>query len=615
MSFDVKAFWDFCSQLRIASKEEGEILFDRPNGCQRYFIDEVAKGMEEGVHIFITLKGRQLGLSTVMLALDLYWIFLHPAIEATVIVQDEKMREKFRSDIVTMYETLPKAWRNSMETDNRNQMTFKNAEGQRAKFIWQIASERSDTKLGRGTGITFMHSTEVSSWGCSPEAIVSLENSFAETNPDRLFVYESTAEGYNMFYDMWETAKNSVTRKAVFVPWWLNERYSVSDSGETEMVFKTYFGTKRDGGIWQYLDAEERQIWLRVKHLYDYEPTPEQVAWMRLRIHEKCNDNLKMFLQEMPCSEIDAFQVTGSQFFPGDALGAMLVEAKNIPCDYFRVKFGRNFEDTTVEQCAEQYANLFVWEAPVEDASKGLAHYTLGADPAYGSSEWADRFVLDVHRCYSDSTKQVAQFCTENCTPTQFAWAICYLAGWYDNTIVNLELTGPGQVVLQELEQMRMMPMTLPDKEERKSYRNALRNIYQYRFFKYNGQAMVQTCRHWQSTNESKWRMFTTLRDCVARGICEINCEETIEEMMGVVTDGSSVGADGRRKDDRVVAAGLAHVAWIDNVRAKLMRLGITRKVAQERAGKENKGHTMNSMLVTRYLQNRKIVGKPKANH
>jgi hypothetical protein len=47
----------------------------------------------------------------------------------------------------------------------------------------------------------------------------------AETNPKRLYTFESTARGFNMFHDMYVTAKRARTQRAIFCGWWRNELY------------------------------------------------------------------------------------------------------------------------------------------------------------------------------------------------------------------------------------------------------------------------------------------------------------------------------------------------------------------------------------------------------
>jgi len=49
-ALNLKQFYNFCSQLRIETKEQGLIKMGNLLGTQKYVMDEIAKGLEEGVH-------------------------------------------------------------------------------------------------------------------------------------------------------------------------------------------------------------------------------------------------------------------------------------------------------------------------------------------------------------------------------------------------------------------------------------------------------------------------------------------------------------------------------------------------------------------------------------
>ena len=75
MKFNLQQFYRFCSNLKIETKEEGLRKMDHLLGTQIYVMQEIAQGLEEDIHFFVILKGRQLGITTISLALDLYWHF------------------------------------------------------------------------------------------------------------------------------------------------------------------------------------------------------------------------------------------------------------------------------------------------------------------------------------------------------------------------------------------------------------------------------------------------------------------------------------------------------------------------------------------------------------
>ena len=87
--FNLKHFYNFCKQLKIETKEQGLRKMDNLLGTQTYVMDEIAKGLEEGIHFFVVLKGRQLGITTISLALDLYWHFLNPGLQGTLTTDTE----------------------------------------------------------------------------------------------------------------------------------------------------------------------------------------------------------------------------------------------------------------------------------------------------------------------------------------------------------------------------------------------------------------------------------------------------------------------------------------------------------------------------------------------
>ena len=97
-----------------------------------------------------------------------------------------------------------------------------------------------------------------------------------------------------------------------------------------------------------------------------------------------------------------------------------------------------------------QEVDLRVWEEPVPGA-----RYAIGFDPAYGRNDNADNNVICVARCFADKWMQVAEYASNKHTAGQSAWVMAHLAGWYTNCIVNLEVGGPGDQVVMELNSIR----------------------------------------------------------------------------------------------------------------------------------------------------------------
>jgi len=557
-SFNLPNFYHFCKQLKIETKEQGLRKMDNLLGTQTYVMNEIAKGLQDDVHFFVILKGRQLGITTISLALDLYWHFIHPGLQGTLTTDTEENRDMFRTTLSMYMDGLPKEYKIPLLAHNRNQLSLKN----RSRLFYQVAGLRAKGSLGRGKAITFLHGTETSSWG-DEEGLASLLASLAETNPNRLYTFESTARGFNMFHDMYVTAKRARTQRAIFCGWWRNELYMADPNSQ---VYKVYWDGKMTG---------EEKEWVRdIKKLYNFEINSRQLAWWRWKMTEGIKDDALMY-QEFPPTEDYAFIMTGTSFFSNARCTDAVKALKKRSCDYYRYSFGANFQDTNVIKSTERLASLKVWEEPVD-----TAYYVIGADPAYGSSDWADRFCIQVFRCYADGLEQVACFATSELNTYQFAWIIAHLAGAYKNSTLNLEVNGPGQAVINELRNLKRQAASMGTALG-KDLLDVYGNMQNYIWRRNDTLGGVSNSIGWLTTSATKERMLTYMKDYFERQMLEIVDMDTIEEMKTMVREDGGIYAAGRNKDDRVIAAALACAAFAEQVQPRLIAQKITRNISR----------------------------------
>lgn len=583
--FNLEHFYQYCNQLRIDTKEVGQVYLGRHlMGSQKYFFEGVAKALEEGVREIVVLKARQLGISTACLALDLYWLGKYNAITGALITQDEPSREKFRTTLEMYYQSLPKTLKRPVKGGgfgNRNQLVFMN----RSRLEYKVAGTKTKSSgtLGRSSALAFMHATEVAFWG-NVEDIDSLQAVLAQQNPNRLYIWESTANSFNHYWDQWESAKEAVTQRAIFIGWWTNEFYRAARHTD---VYLKYWG---GAGV---RTRDERTMCKEVKTLYGYEIDAEQLAWYRWYKIEKCDDNELTMWQEMPGTEYQAFVSTGTQFFTSQAIGDAYrsLHKQGAPrCCRFQI--GARFADTTIIVTPPKSAQLRIWELPVDGA-----FYVLGADPAYGSSETADSFCLSVWRCYADQIDQVAEFRTPDFGTDAFAWAMVYLAGWYRPCTWNLEINGPGQVVLAALQALSR-ERTFGDVAARPMLQDALKQVSTYLFTRYDTLYRQPSGIHTYSSFQYKERYLGLFKDYFQRNMATVRSRELLNEMkMMKRQDGGTPEASGREKDDRVIAAALAIVAWHDQVKTKLMISNITAQRSKDKVITRVPDHVANRVV------------------
>jgi hypothetical protein len=295
------------------------------------------------------------------------------------------------------------------------------------------------------------------------------------------------------------------------------------------------------------------------------------MAWWRWKLEEGMKDESLMY-QEFPPTEDYAFVMTGTSFFSNSrCTDAAKIAKKNIP-DHYRYVFGQDFQDTQVLKSSEKLGTLKVWEEPVDNG-----YYVIGADPAYGSSDWADRFCIQVYRAYANGLDQVAEFATSEMNTYQFAWVIAHLAGAYKNSTMNLEVNGPGQAVIAELKNLRRLA-TSTSGQMGKDLRDVLGSMQNYIWRKLDNMGGLSNSIGFMTTHQTKERMMNYMKDFFERQMMNVFSMDLLEEMKTIVREDGFLGAPGRNKDDRVIASALAVVAWAEQVQPRLITNYVTRE-------------------------------------
>lgn len=565
---------------------------------QEIFLKELCKGLDDGVRTFYVLKARQLGVTTISLAIDIFWVAMHPGTIGALVTDTEANREANRSLIKRYIDSFPKGFFGksfTIEKDNRNFMMFSN--GSRLDFL--VAGTRTKKTWGEGRGYAVCHATEIANYG-SKEGLDSFMESLAEKHPNRLFIFESTAKGFNHWREMYlDAGRDNLSKRRIFIGWYTKD---INKIDKKDRRFALY-GTLDP-------DPEERELIDAVKEQYNFNITMEQLAWYRWRVADESKD-MQTNLQNIPWTEGQAFVMSGFSFFAVRSLQkdfARIKDPEN-PVTYHGYKYilGNDFHSGVMEPITSQdhvdEVELRVWEDPVS-----TARYVIGVDPAWGRNEWKDRHCLSVWRCFADHLVQVAEYADNNTENRQCAWVLAHLAGSYRNSMVNIELTGgPGRAIMTELDHLReRMQSELYRGQARENYDwdDFLRNARWYLYHKCDS-AGGGYPKGWEMHSGNKWEIMLQLKDAHNTGQLIIRSAPLIEEMLTVVQDGAEIGAPGKAKDDRVLGAALANRAWIDWVRSGMIAQGDTFQVVMEREarGEEEKGSPFVDQIVQSFLK------------
>jgi hypothetical protein len=546
-------FIAFCLKLKIPAKEKGITRLELFR-TQLYLLDQILLGLADGIHFFVVLKCRQSGITTQSLAFVLYWLFRHDGVIGHFIA-DNAGRKAFNRELLEMFldslKDAPAEWRQPVRKLNDELCRF----GNDSMLNFGHANARSKGGLGRGTGVSLVHGTEVGLWN-DPEGLKSLLSSLAESNPSRFYIFEGTANGPNLFEEMWDEASRpaNVSQKAIFIGWWLSDDYQVPDG---DVRFKTYWGSKpklsRDESKWSH----------SVKERYGWEMTAEQLAWWRWHLAEMKQGDLQLMLQEYPWLPELAFQFGGNTFIDPTVLMEVRNKTRGLQAaaHYYRFNFGRDFDSTEIEEVDPVKAgwwDLVCWDIP-ED---GPVNYCFGIDPAHGASEDSANAVIQVLRCYSDQAVQVAEFAMRELPTYRLAWALLYVMGAYcgADPLYNVELAGGGHAVMQEIERLQ--------DGQAFGYSNKLAKIFSaFRPFLYSRVDAVRPAMnsyHSRTTAATRHEMLVNYKNMVERGTLEVRSSSLIDETSHLERqpDGEIRLKHARDPDDRVMAMGLAVQAY-----------------------------------------------------
>lgn len=600
------AFYEFLNEVRINSKEDGWIILgEHLYEGQRRVIDDIFDGLAEDIHDFKILKSRQLGISTIIRALMLFWAGVFDGVTGSLVFDTAQHLDEARRELVNMLKQLPTAFEFPREdSNNRYSLTLTNQSRINLAAAGVKESKSSGT-LGRGSAVSLAHRSELCSYQ-NTSGIEAYRASLARKNPNRLFIDESTARGPNIWKEIWEEAADDPHCRRIFIGWWSHPGQRIE---RDDPDFERF-------GIFPPTEAETAKI-IAVMEQYSHTVTPEQLAWIRKEMDPGARpegDADAIFegtterIQEQPWTADEAFQMTGSVFFAPETLTRQMTQNCSPKFKTFMFSAGLEFTDMRAFPASNaRSVELKVWEEPVEDSV-----YVIAADPAFGHDEHNDRSAIQVLRCYSDGIDQVAEYAWPLINTRQFAWVIAALEGWYagekSEIFRIIEINGPGEAVWNELQSLKRQIATgyFGGALAERGLQNIQRNVRNYQYTRSDS---MHPGRVWQFKTQTQLKIaiMERLRDFTSSGILRIRSQELLEEMRTVSRDGDSITAQGTAKDDRAVAMAMAVRAWEERARRQLLAVKRTREadLARRRLDVRDQIMMFNNNMLSTYLAGR----------
>lgn len=257
----------------------------------------------------LVLKARREGVSTYVSGRYYREINRMPLRYACVCSADIEATDKVFKMVSLFQDEIPGEFKRPTDYSNRKEIIY--SAPHRSQFLCQTAGK---DVLGRGGLTHYLHATEFAFWNNAKKQFGGAAQEVPD-DPETIIVIESTANGTGgAFYDMyvdaverWRHTKNLDGYIPVFLPWFIFD----------------YYRRKLPEG-WRPSTEE-----LKIQDKFNLDI--EQLYWRHWAIENKCQGDVRLFMQEYPATWLEAFQSTGHPVFTP---GMMDFQEKNLRDDY-----------------------------------------------------------------------------------------------------------------------------------------------------------------------------------------------------------------------------------------------------------------------------------------
>ena len=286
----------FAARCLWIKEKEGNLVRFVFNDAQEYFHKRVEDMLQRiGYVRIICVKGRQQGMSTYIVG-RLFWIAVTRSAKTVCIISHDQPSTVRLFEKVALYQRrLPEVVKMKASEDNKYALKFPNE----SEFFCVTAGS---TDAGRGSTSQYRHESERASFKKPKEVSAGIGQSTADV-PGTEVYRESTGKGFNHFQKEYTNAKAGLGKyEAVFIPWYWQKEYATP---------------VRDSAAFALDDMEQK-----ISKIYGL--SHEQLQWRRDKIADDFEGDEKIFRQEYPLNDVEAFQASGDSFFDGDDVVAAM---------------------------------------------------------------------------------------------------------------------------------------------------------------------------------------------------------------------------------------------------------------------------------------------------
>lgn len=336
-----ETFPRFCSLLPITTKDGSRLPSFKLNAIQKLFCLELT-GRD------VVLKPRQIGFTTLILALDVYKFLTVRGARVVIVCQSMTGNApvKILAGVIKRFFTALRAVGVDLAftTETNNEWAIADRDAS-LRIIVAGASEASAAKVGRSGTITHCHLTEIAFWEFAEDTLNALLECVPGPEHGSSILFESTPNGASGYFyrQCLKAQAGSSGYKLHFYPWFEAREYALPlEPGE-------------------HIEPENDRERLFISKGI----TLQQLKWYRRKVAENGQDRTD---QEYPSDPETCFLISGRGFFDQTVTSRLLT------------KIGTPIE-------TRKSGRIRIYEKPVEsedyvfalDCSEGV-----GGDPSGG---------------------------------------------------------------------------------------------------------------------------------------------------------------------------------------------------------------------------------------
>lgn len=461
-------FPTFCALLaKVVGKGGGGPQPYTFNNAQRFLWNRFYYRM---VHkqplFFVVLKSRQLGITTFMSAWQYWQIWRQSHIQTLMLGHVDMLAGRIMTIMRIFHDELPDVGdikpRLRQDTKKKTARVPKGEiyitqRGDIAWNSWGITGSARNVDQ-RGFQGTHFSGSECAFWpklnDLKDALLPQLPPPSSPRYLDCSVIFESSPQGQNEFYDLYQLGKDKESKwEAVFLPW------IIQDDEFTMMPPDDWKMTSQDKEAQKLLTNERKK--------YDGKPvTREQMYWRHFTILNDYDGNEEAFDAEFASDDVTCFMLSKNMLFQKDmkylheCVNLQRTESPRLLEDHGYKPEKEAVGEFSFEPLAnpftnsgwvkklkpkfvyEKRGNVTIWEPPQHGHI-----YIIGADGSGGDN---DRDGACAHVACVNCGRQAAEF-WDHVGPEEFTDQFYHLALMYNEALINPEVNYLGTIILKRL--------------------------------------------------------------------------------------------------------------------------------------------------------------------